>query len=68
MGLFGFGDPNPKVKKFIKEMEKKGYSSTAYRSRKCCENCQYRSSNGLCRIKGARTYPADCCSNWFGKA
>lgn len=68
MGLFGFGDPNAKVKKVIREMEKKGYSNTAYRSRKCCENCKYCSSSGMCRIKGGRTNPAEYCSNWFGKS
>ena len=45
MALF---DPNRKVKKVIKELQKSGASPEAYKTRKSCYNCKYYSSIGNC--------------------
>ena len=65
MGLFG--NPNKKVEKWVKKMEKAGYSSTAYKSRKCCENCKYFSSINVCNVDKRKHPVADCCHNWYGR-
>ena len=65
MGLFN--NPNKKMEKWVKKMEKAGYSSTAYKSRKCCENCIYFTSVGFCNYGKGKTYPSGFCNNWWGK-
>lgn len=65
MGLFG--NPNKKVDKVIKDLQKKGYSSDAYKTRKSCSNCTYFSSIGNCNYHNKMTKPAGYCNNYWGK-
>lgn len=66
MGLL-FNNPNKKVEKIIKNLERQGYSNTAYKSRKCCENCKFLASNGYCNMDKHRHPVSDLCHNWWGK-
>ena len=65
MGLFG--NPNKGVEKTIKKLQKAGYTSTSYKSRKCCENCKYWSSIGVCNVHKRKSPPAELCNSWWGK-
>ena len=60
MGLFG--GSNNKVEKAIKQLQKQGYSSDAYKSRKSCSNCRNFSSTGYCTYHNNRTVPQEYCN------
>lgn len=64
MALF---DPNRKVKKVIKELQKSGASPEAYKTRKSCYNCKYYSSIGNCNFHNKMMHKADYCGNYWGK-
>lgn len=61
MGLFG--NPNKKVEKTIKKLEKQGFSNQAYKTRNCCEKCKYFAAD-YCRYHNRTTYKAELCRNY----
>lgn len=65
MGLFG--NPNKKVEKVIKQLERQGANPEAYKSRKSCYNCKYYSASGNCNFHNKRTHRAELCNNYWGK-
>lgn len=65
MGLFG--NSNKKIEKMISQLEKKGFNSESYKSRKCCENCSFYSPAGRCTYSNQRTIPSEYCHNYFEK-
>lgn len=66
MGIFG--NPNRKVERVIKQLERQGVSSNNYKTRKCCEKCTYfRLAGNHCNYHNKKTYPAEYCSNYWQK-
>ena len=65
MGLFG--NPNKKIEKLIKQLEKKGYSREAYKTRKSCYNCRWFSPSGNCRYHNKKVIPAGLCQGYSAK-
>lgn len=66
MGLFG--NPNKKVEKVIKNLQRQGANPEAYKTRKSCYNCKYfASSINHCNYHNKRTIPAELCQNFWSK-
>ena len=66
MGIFG--NPNKKVERLINKLEKQGFSSESYKTRKCCERCAYfRPGTGHCNCHNQRTTPSNYCHQYWEK-
>ncbi len=60
-----FGNPNKKVEKTIKNLQKQGFSSEAYKTRKSCYSCRYFSTAGNCTYHNKRTIPSEYCHDYW---